>query len=128
MPAPHAKEYGRADKAAVSALLARMYLNAQVYTGTAHYNDAITYSKKVIDAGYSLISNYQWLMRADNQQNTSEFIFTINYDGKKTQNWGGTTFLTHASVGGSMPAVSSGIDGGWSGTRCTKNLPNLFPD
>ena len=128
MPAPRSNEYGRADKAAVWALLARMYLNAQVYTGTARFTEAITYSKKVIDAGYALISNYNWLMRADNNLNTSEFIFTINYDGLHTQGYGGTTFLTHACVGGSMPASSFGVAGGWSGTRATKNLPNLFPD
>src|SRR5207249_4126077 len=60
---PATNEYGRATKAAVWALLARLYLNAEVYTGTAHYTDAITYSKNVINAGYSLVSNYQWLMR-----------------------------------------------------------------
>lgn len=128
MPAARTNEYGRADKAAVWSLLARLYLNAQVYTGTARNTDAIVYAKKVIDAGYSLVSNYAWLMRADNNQNTNEAIFTINYDGKKTQGYGGTTFLVHASVGGSMPASSFGIDGGWGGIRATKNLPNLFPD
>ncbi len=128
MPAPRANEYGRADKAAVWALLARMYLNAQVYIGATKFTEAITYSKKVIDAGYALISNYTWLMRADNNLNTSEFIFTINYDGLHTQGYGGTTFLTHAPVGGSMPASSFGIAGGWSGARTTRNLPNLFPD
>jgi starch-binding outer membrane protein, SusD/RagB family len=128
MPAPRTNEYGRADKGAVWALLARMYLNAQVYTGTGRFTDAIVYSKKVIDAGYALVSNYTWLMRADNHLNTSESIFTINYDGLHTQGFGGTTFLSHACVGGSMPASSFGISGGWSGTRTTKNLPNLFPD
>lgn len=131
MPAPRANEYGRADKGVVWALLARLYLNAKVYIGTDRYTDAITYSKKVIDGGYNLVSNYTWLMRADNDKNWSvdhEFIFTINYDGLKTQGYGGTTFLTHACVGGSMPAGSFGIAGGWSGTRATKNLPNLFPD
>ncbi len=93
MPEPRANEYGRADKAAVWALLARIYLNAQVYTGTAKYTEAITYSKKVIDAGYSLVGNYAWLMRADNHLNGTEFIFTINYDGLHTQGYGGTTFL-----------------------------------
>jgi hypothetical protein len=126
--APKANEYGRADKAAAWSLLSRIYLNAQVYTGTARWADAITYSKKVIDAGYSLIPNYTQLMLADNNNNTSEFILTINYDGLKTQNWGGTTFLTHAPVGGSMTASNFGIDGGWSGIRATKNLPALFPD
>lgn len=131
MPGAHANEYGRADRGAVWALLARLYLNAKVYIGTEKYTEAITYSKKVIDAGYALIPNYTWLMRADNNLNagpTGEFIFTINYDGLKTTGYGGTTFLTHAPVGGSMPASQFGISGGWSGTRVTKNLPGIFPD
>jgi hypothetical protein len=128
LPAPKSNEYGRADKAAEWALLARMYLNAQVYTGTARWADALTYAKKVIDAGYSLVSDYRWLMLADNNLNTNEFIFTINYDGLHTTGYGGTTFLTHASVGGNMPARTYGVGGGWAGLRTTKNLVNLFPD
>ena len=127
LAAPKSNEYGRADQAADWALLARLYLNAQVYTGTARYADAITYANKVIAVtGYSLIASYPQLMLADNQQNTSEFIFTINYDGAKTQGYGGTTFLTHAPVGGSMSASNFGISGGWGGLRTTKNLPALF--
>lgn len=128
LPAAKANEYGRADKAAAWALLARMYLNAQVYTGAAKYTEAITYAQKVIGAGYTLAADYRWLMRADNQQNTNEFIFTINYDGQKTQGYGGTTFLAHASLGGSMNAGDYGLDYAWAGIRATKNLTNLFPD
>ena len=128
LKAPRTNEYGRADQAADWALLARIYLNAEVYTGTAHYNDAVTYSKKVIDAGYSLVPDYRWLMLADNNQNTDEFILTINYDGLNTQGYGGTTFLTHAPVGGKMAVADFGISGGWAGARTTKNLPDLFPD
>jgi hypothetical protein len=128
LKAPRTNEYGRADQAADWALLARIYLNAEVYTGTPRYNDAVTYSKKVIDAGYSLVSDYSWLMRADNNLNTDEFIWTINYDGIHTQGYGGTTFLTHAPVGGSMVPAKFGISGGWAGARTTKNLPALFPD
>lgn len=128
MPNAKTNEFGRVDKGAVWALLARLYLNAQVYTGTARYADALTYAKKVIDAGYTLVSDYRWLMLADNNLNTNEFVFSINYDGTKTQGFGGTTFLTHASVGGSMPATASGVGGGWGGIRATKALVNLFPD
>ena len=126
MIAAKANEYGRADMAACQALLARLYLNAKVYTGTAKNNEAITYAKKVIDGGYSLISDYTQLMLADNHTNTSENILTINYDGLKTQNWGATTFLTHASIGGSMNAGNYGVDGGWYGLRTTKALVNKF--
>ena len=100
-----------------------------MFTGTAQYPQAAAYAKKVVDEGnYSLISDYRNLMRADNNTNTEEFILTINYDGIRTKGYGGTTFLTHASVGGSMSAFNYGIGGGWGGIRTTKNLPNLFPD
>ena len=128
LAAPKANEYGRADQAAAWSLLARIYLNAEVFTGTARYTDAITYSKKVIDAGYSLVANYQWLFLADNWRNKDEFIFTINYDGLKTQNYGGTTFINHAAIGGSMVAADYGAGGGWAGARTTTALADLFPD
>jgi starch-binding outer membrane protein, SusD/RagB family len=128
LPAPKTNEYGRADKAAAWALLARLYLNSEVYTGTAKYSEAALYSKKVIDAGYSLMTNYKNLMLADNNVSNTEFIFTINYDGAKTQGYGGTTFLTFASVGGSMNPSLSGIGNGWGGIRTTKAFVNKFPD
>ena len=127
LPAPRANEYGRADRAAAWSLLARMYLNAEVYTGTARFTDAIIYSKKVIDAGYSLETNYQWLFLNDNHLCTNELIFTINYDGRKTQNFGGTNYIVYAGSGSDVPISLMGITG-WGGNRVTKNLPNLFPD
>ncbi len=130
LPTAKANEYGRADRAAAQALLARVYLNAGVYTGTPRYSDAADYAKKVIDiAGFSITSvDYRHLFLADNHSNASENIFTINFDGSKTQNFGGTTFLTHASMGGSMNASDHGIDFAWGGIRTTKALPLLFPD
>ena len=119
--------YGRATKGAAQALLARLYLNATVYTGTAKNNEAVEYAKKVIDAGYTLESNYRKISLNDNT-NSPEFIMTINYDGQKSQVFGGTTFLTHAAIGGSMQAGNYGVDFGWGGLRTTKALVNLFPN
>ena len=47
---PKANEYGRADKATAWALLSRLYLNAEVYTGTERYADAATYAERVISS------------------------------------------------------------------------------
>lgn len=127
-------EYGRADKAADWALLARLYLNAQVYTGTAKYTEAITYSSKVIASSYSLKANYMDLFKADNNINNTENILTINYDGVNGTNNGGTTYLINASVGFTdkylnRSAGDFGVpNGGWSGNRTRQNLPALFPD
>jgi starch-binding outer membrane protein, SusD/RagB family len=127
LPNAKANEYGRADKAAVWNLLARLYLNAQVYTGTAKWTEAITNAKKVIAAGYTLLPNYRNLMLADNNSSNTEAIWTLNYDGQKTRNYGGTTFLVNASVGGDMDQTVSGLTK-WGGIRTTKNIPLLFPD
>jgi len=140
MVPPMKNEYPRADEGAVWALLARLYLNAGVYTGTLNadgsyttgtvrWTDAITYANKVIAAGYSLNSSYDNLFLADNNTNgaQNENIFAIAYDGNNTQGYGGTTFMTHAPVGGSMPSLSYGISGGWAGVRTTSSLTSLFP-
>jgi len=82
----------------------------------------------VIDGGYALMSNYHNLMKNDNNINNPESIMTINYDGSKTQLFGGTTFLAHASVGGKMVAADYGLDNAWAGLRTTKALVNLFPN
>jgi hypothetical protein len=120
-------EYGRVDQGADWALLARLYLNAQVYTGTPRYTDAITYSEKVIGAGYSLMPKYTHLFLADNNENNPEVILPLNYDGDKTQNYGGTTFLVNSAVSGAMDPASFGVPaGGWGGNRSTSELPGLF--
>lgn len=131
--APKTNEYGRADKAAAWSLLARMYLNAEVYTGSPRYTDAITYSKQVISAGYTLHPKYKELMLADNNLNTDEFILTINFDGQNSQNYGGTTLLTHGpSADNTNSSIaqaykdSSGTNGTWRCIRVTQQFVDLF--
>ncbi|RYY29730.1 MAG: RagB/SusD family nutrient uptake outer membrane protein [Sphingobacteriaceae bacterium] len=129
--APKQNEYGRADQAADWALLARIYLNAEVYLGSGNgkYTDAITNANKVIGAGYTLAPNYATLFLANNNLNNPEVILPINYDGVSTQNYGGTTYLINASINGAMSPTSYGVpNGGWGGNRSTKNLPLIFAD
>ncbi|MCF6170133.1 MAG: RagB/SusD family nutrient uptake outer membrane protein [Bacteroidales bacterium] len=124
---PMSNEYARADKAAVWMLLANIYLNAEVYTGTASYDKALEYSLKVINSGYSIDPVYQNIFLADNDK-SPEVIFPIAFDGLNTQTWGGTTFIIHAAVGGDMTPGDYGIDGGWGGTRTTSAFVDKFPD
>ena len=126
MKGAKANVYGRADKAAAWSLLARLYLNAQVYTGTARYADVITYTDKVIASGYSLNAKYENLFLADNNVNNPENIFSVVYDGLKTQTNGGTTYLVHAAVGGKMNPADFGVSGGWGGIRTTSAFVKKF--
>jgi hypothetical protein len=122
--APGTNEFGRIDRAAAWALLSRMYLNAEVYTGTPKFTESITYSNKIINGGYTLVPNYKHLMLADNHLNTDEFIFQIQYDGTRTRNWGGTTTLTHGPAG--VTSDSSGVGGTWNCIRITQQFVGKF--
>jgi len=130
LPAPRTNQYPRADKAAAWMLLAKLYLNAEVYIDQPKYTECLTYCKQIIDAGYVLEPNYIHLFNADNNpiQNPTfrEVIFAVAYDGIRTQTYGGPNFIIHAQTGGSMVAAHYGVDGGWGGLRTTKNLVNLF--
>ena len=120
--------YGHADKAAAYTLLANLYINAKVYTGTDRSADAATAAKKVIDAGYTLEPHFKNLFLADNNK-SNEIIFPIESDGLHTQGYGGMTYIIHASVGGNMNKTDFGIaSGGWSGLRVTKQYVALFSD
>ena len=123
---PNENEYARADQAAAWMLLAKLYLNAEVYTGQAAYSECITYCQKIVDSGYSLDPDYAQLFLADNE-NAEGVIFPVVYDGVNTRTWGGTTFIIHAAVGGSMDINNFGIDGGWGGIRTTSALVDKFP-
>jgi hypothetical protein len=119
-------EYGRADKGAAWMLLAKLYLNAEVYIGEDRYSEALTYAEKVIDDGpYTLEDNYEHLFLADNHT-ADGVIFPIYFDGDNTKTFGGTSFIIHAAVGGSMSAEDFGIDGGWAGHRVTPQFVNKF--
>lgn len=131
-----ANEYGRVDRVAAWALLSKLYLNAEVWTGTEMYAESLEYANRVINSSYSINttdangngSAYDELFLADNDSNgaQNEFIFAINFDGIQSRTYGGTTFLVHAAIGGAMQASDFGVNGGWGGLRTTKALVNKF--
>lgn len=126
LPPTGAASYGRATPAAASMLLAKVYLNSAVYTGTARWTEALAASQAVINSGgISLDPNYRRMFGADNHT-SSEIIFAITQDGLKTTTWGGMTFLVHASCGGSMDPRVYGIDGCWWGLRMKPEIYALF--
>ncbi|MET4108036.1 RagB/SusD family nutrient uptake outer membrane protein [Hymenobacter sp. UYP22] len=120
--------YGRADQAMCWTLLTKLYLNAQVYTGTAKNTEAITYAKKVLAAGYTLSPVYANLFLADNSTSSAknEIIFPVTFDGLRTKTFGGMTFLVHAPVGRGVSPTSAGINNGWAGLRAKQNLTQIF--
>ena len=120
MPAAQSN-YPRADKGSCLGLLARMYLNAEVYTGTAMWEDAKAVCEKIFALGYKLAPTHAELFRGDNGENPDakgEFLFAASYNAEHTQSYGGTTYLTLSTLSGDDGAVNiTGINGGWAGNR-----------
>ncbi len=127
---PQTNGYGQANKAVARMLLAKLYLNAQVYTGTARYNDALTYTKLVIDeGGYSLAPDYAAIFSGDNNISVAkrEIIFPLIADAIASQSYGNTTYLVNGSLkDDTMVLANYGATNGWGGNRATKSWYGLF--
>lgn len=77
--------YSRFTKGAANALLTKLYLNAEVYTGTPQWQKALDAANAVInsDADYSLNPDYLENFAINNGSNTETYqenIFAIPYD------------------------------------------------
>lgn len=109
--------YGRVGLDGVKALLAKVYLNAKVYTNGAvdGYGDCLTLCDEIIAnhkgggfQGSGLANHYLALFAADNHRyvqgslepaaGEDEILWNIPYDYTSTQSYGGTTFLIGATV------------------------------
>lgn len=128
---PDTNDYGRATKATVWALASRMYMNGEVYTGTSHATECITYSKKILDTGrFSLEPDFAKLFNADNHKRTNEIIYGIYADGENAMTWGSGTNLVHGSCGSdnSQDPTKYGIKNGWGNYRVRGEYADLFGD
>ena len=115
--------YPRADKGSAAGLLARLYLNSEVYTGVPRWDEAKQICEKIFDMGYVLCPDYAALFRGDNGQNpqaAGEMLWTVEYDDSNTNSYGGTTYLLAASLASTDITDSSKPNGqvnGWAGLR-----------
>lgn len=128
--------YGRVDQDAANLLLARMYLNAEVYTGEAKWTEARTYAEAVINGPHKLWmtskggwSAYQMLFMGDNGESgaSQEAIFPVLQDGKTTTSWGTSLFLMASTWNKDMnDAGDYGTSEFWSGNRARSQLVYKF--
>ena len=124
MPAAQSN-YPRADKGSCLGLLARMYLNAEVYTGTAMWSEAKSTCERIYRLGYKLAPTHAEIFRGDNGENPDargEMLFAASYDAENARSYGGTTYLTLSTLCSNetlddKPTEKTGINGGWAGNR-----------
>ena len=122
MPSPRSN-YPRADKGSVAGLLARMYLNAKVYTDVDMSSEAKAVCEDIFGMGYELCPSYGDLFLGNNGQNIasrSEFLWAVDYDSNNTNSYGGTTYILSASMASTDITDQSRPNGqvnGWAGLR-----------
>lgn len=122
-------DYGKANRSAVRMLLAKLYLNAEVYTGTSRWNDSYLYSGKVIsEGGYNLESNFRKNFSSDNNT-SSEIIYPLIADALDSQSYGNTTYIINGSLNSANMSLNDyGALQGWAGHRSSKAWYGLFGD
>jgi hypothetical protein len=122
--------YYRVDQVSAWLLLSRLYLNAEVYAGTADWDNAALYASKVMKSSYELAPVYKHLFMGDNDnlstvnQAYKEIIFPISQDGEMTRSWGGSRFLVNGMRDAGMNP--SGSDDSWSCFRSSPTLVEKF--
>ncbi len=129
---PGRNEYGRCDKGMVQMILAKLYLNAEIWKGEAMYDKCAEVCEDII-AEYELAPKYADLFCADNHLHTAnttyngkEIIFSVNQDGNTIQSYGATNFIIFACTGGDMDIANIGISSGWGGLSLTGAFTSKF--
>ena len=117
----NATTYGRPTSWMAHALLAKMYLNAQVYKGTPMNNETVVQCDSIIKSGlFSLDADYKSMFLPTNGSAVKEFIFAIVYDAFKIT---GNSFTRYDLT----PELKDKYGlGSKSPSNCTKTLPEFF--
>lgn len=127
--------YPRLSKEAARMLLAKLYLNAEVYTGTAMYDKCAAQCKEIVSTT-ALAPEYKYLFCSSNDKYVGkgqEIIWGIAQDPTNMQTWGGTTYLTagafYSNVGQEvLTRLGAYGQSPWQGVKVRPELVNNFGD
>lgn len=112
--------YGRFNRWAGYALLAKVYLNAQVYTGTPQWAEASAACDKVInEGGFSLVADYMTL--AGDRCPDAEVILAVFVDG----NVAPRNIIGIRSLRGAHGKALFGFDT-WNGATAHQDFVNKY--
>ncbi|WP_405324902.1 RagB/SusD family nutrient uptake outer membrane protein [Leeuwenhoekiella sp. LLG6367-2.1] len=88
-----AEMYGRFNKWGAYTLLSKVYLNAEVWSGTPQWQKCIDAAQAVIDSGNYILESNQKSVFVTENQNSKEIIFALAIDDNYTTSW--NTFDIH---------------------------------
>ncbi len=117
--------YPRVGRGAANTLLAKIYLNAEVYGCGDRYTDCITVCKKVIDEGYTLEPEYKKLFNADNDKRTNEIILGFSVDSQNSVSWGASTYIVCGQCSATF-GMELGVKSSWEMYRARSPIVDLY--
>jgi starch-binding outer membrane protein, SusD/RagB family len=129
---PRGYYYGRFNKWVAYTLLAKMYLNAEVWTGTAHWADCITACNKVIayaesSKEYALEANQKDVFVTKNE-NSKEIIFGLPEDEIYVTDWNAFDFHLFTLASENQKTYNF-TNTPWGGVCCIPQFIDTFdPD
>lgn len=130
--------YGRVSREGALMLLAKLYLNAEVYTGTAMWQQCATACQEIVKTIPDLAPTYRYLFCGSNDKYVAsqsaggpmEILWGIPQDNSNTQTYGGTTYLGLGAYNANIDKNLQqrlGIEGtGWGGPRVRPEVPNVI--
>lgn len=133
--------YGRVGLDGAEALLARLYLNAEVFSGESRWKDCAERCENIITRhqgkgfdGTGLVDHYLYLFARDNKSympggdGVNEILFGIAFDDTYTQSYGGPTFVIASTISDThyCPRALYGCSGEWSCIRGIKSMADRF--
>jgi starch-binding outer membrane protein, SusD/RagB family len=121
--------YSRFTKGAANFLLAKLYLNAEVYTGTPRWNEVIAAADAIIQspAGYGLNPNFLSNFAVGNGSNTATYaenILAVPYDKTLATGMNFQMRTLHYAQGGAYGLSANP----WNGFATRAEFYNTFSD
>ena len=131
------QEYGRVSREGGLALLAKLYLNAEVYTGTPAWQECAATCQEILKTVNTLAPTYKYLFCVTNDEYVAckehpvgEILWAIPQDANRMESWGGTTYLACGAYNASVDCLPYGFNSTdkWNGPHMrpetTRNFPN----
>lgn len=124
--------YGRLSREAARMLLAKLYLNAQVYTGTAAWDKCAAQCQEIVKTIPQLAPTYKYLFCGTNDKyvGNGEIIWGIPQDANTIQSFGGTSYLSvgayNGAVGDAMKTQLGCSVNGWGGPHVRPELSDAL--
>ncbi|MDE5552884.1 MAG: RagB/SusD family nutrient uptake outer membrane protein [Muribaculaceae bacterium] len=123
--------YGRIGKDAVEALLAKYYLNSEVWTGQKAFDKCLQHCQSVINRHqgggfqgsgltycyhYNFCKNNHIFAPGGSMDAQNEILWNIPYEFRMTESYGGSSFLILAAISDQNKSAMSwyGINGQWT--------------